>query len=156
SLRDETSATRGTRILAKDMVQIRSALAATQAMQLRQLPAPLGVGKQQYIGGVGTLPINTQGGYGIKSVGGTPQLCITEVYVRWDNKPPKPSGVGGEINDSLYMAVELYNPFSVPVTIDQNWRIVAGSRQAGAPTKVVKDIVTFPAGGFTVDPEHYA
>jgi hypothetical protein len=114
----------------KDMVQLRAAAAAVQAMQMRQLPDPT-KGKKPYA----RTDIRTENGYQLKMFGTTPQPFITEVFVWYDALSTDSSG---QYNVAPYIAIELYNPFDDDIDIS-NLKIKHWHREPGMPTKTLQD-----------------
>jgi hypothetical protein len=136
SIRDPLGSVNRQIIPSRDMVQLRAAAAAVQAMQMRQLPDAT-KGKAPY-----STPTNirTQNGYDLRMFGTTPQPFITEVFAWYDAKSKDSSD---HVNRAPYVAIELFNPFDYDIDIS-NLKIKYWHREAGVPTKTLMDTgITF-------------
>jgi len=126
----------------KQMLVLRSAIAAVNTIALEQLPtAPPPVRKiTLYATGTAT-PVFKATLFGIK-----PQPFLTEVYANNDPYYADPTDTVGA-NPQGYIALELYNPYTAVLDIG-NWQIWAMDRTAtgyvGTTTPVL--VATVPAG----------
>jgi hypothetical protein len=120
---------------AYNMLQLRSALAAVNAMDLRDsdndvTSRTIRLTTDSTSGGAAGL-------YDVTVYGSERQPYITEVLVD--------TGAGA---GQGYIAIELYNPYPYPIVVD-NWRLVAVDRDiATPPDRTVTDLLggTAPAG----------
>ena len=120
-------------------VLLRAAIAATQAEQLRRLGTVLSAAAAQYPDVVHRiqLPLNNYSGGSNVNVtifgyNPTQQVYITEIYGQSDYQEHDPNDPSNSVNAGGFVAVELFNPHSCPVTMDANWHIWAVDRATAA------------------------
>lgn len=116
----------------QDMVLLRSAMAAVQTMQLRgpdgtdpSNPVEQPVVYERIHGLLqGKFP-----GYEARVTvfGASPQPFITEIFA-WRDIKTKDEVGGGDANMVPYVAIELYNPYPVPITLTDKFKIATVDR----------------------------
>lgn len=126
-------------------IQLRAALAAVNAIALRS-------GFQDIVSR--TVPLRaTVGGATVQVAARVyscaPQPFITEVYA--DNDTAQSPGEGFQPNPSGYVAIELYNPYAMPIDLT-NWWIGVLPRDSGESSTYPSLQFSASAGPFT-DPE---
>jgi hypothetical protein len=130
-LRDMRAPAFGTYMEPKDVLTLRAALAAANAVNMRHpnpydLPHPI------------SIPVWTDGTHHTASTdiqfnvyGARPQPFITEVFANTD---PDPNNVNPNVSNPLpnpngYVAIELYNPFNQDISL-MNWTLAVIDRHA--------------------------
>jgi len=99
----------------------------------------------------------------IRVFSNAPQPFITEVYVdNYNGTPPAAAG-GAPANPNGYIAIELFNPYSVSITLT-NWQLAYINRPTGAVTPAVYPNLTLmpvpltpvtPLPTITIQPHSY-
>jgi DNA uptake protein ComE-like DNA-binding protein len=138
------------RLAPPQQLLLRAALAATNAMDLRDpdpFPTPQVVRLTARIDDVDT-PVD------VTLYGGEPQPFLTEVYAHTD-VATTPSGASGP-NQRGYVAIELFNPYSVAIPLDNTWRLatIERRRAGGAVTTAlpIAQLYAFPSASAPVVP----
>jgi hypothetical protein len=136
-------------------LQLRAAIAAVQTKQIRNGNDP----QVQTIALPLTGPAGTPSAVQVTIFGTSPQPFITEVYAATNIDT---AGVTADKNDAAYVAIELYNPYSVAIQIDPaSWRIVAVDRtratwQGSFTQTDLSTTVIGPLPSITINPNDYA
>jgi hypothetical protein len=136
---------------------MRAAIAAVQAMQIRAegISAAAAPATFQQI----TLPVTGPTGknqsVNVTVYGNQPQPFITEVYAQTDTFNQE-NGLGP--NPDGYMAIELYNPYSQDIKLDNSYDIIAVQKSTGTgpypltitPVYTFDGSITVPKNNFVV------
>lgn len=147
----------------REMMRLRSAMAAVQTLQLRDPTADIYKDVPfDLIEGPPSAPTKTTS-IAIRIFGAKPQPFINEIFAWTDIATANTQGPGGgQPNTVPYVAIELYNPYNVDVVLDSSYRIATIDRSTamyvytpGTPTTLTtlytfNTPVTIPANGYLV------
>ncbi|HYO10569.1 MAG TPA: hypothetical protein VER17_16495 [Tepidisphaeraceae bacterium] len=125
------------RLAPDQMVLLRAAIAAVNAEDMRDNDSDVTAREVQLKAWVGGVELPVQ----VVVYGTEPQPFITEVYVNTDTIRPAPAAATP--NPNGYVAIELYNPYPVPINLT-NWALARVNRQNGRPTPDLNDGTTNP------------
>lgn len=130
----------GERLTPSEVLQLRTALAAVNAMDIRDSDTNV-TGRQITTYDFTTTPPTPL--HVISVFGSEMQPYITEVYYNNDNVNPGTVGAGGGPNPAGYVAIELYNPYPVDINLG-NWSIGLIDRAAAStyPKTITPVLVT--------------
>ena len=137
------------------MVLLRSAIAATNAIDIRDSDGMTGT---QKTGNTTTKiielnPTSTGAKYNVRIYGNEAQPFITEVFANTDTITED-----GTMKKNIkgFIAVELFNPYSVPIKL-KNYKLAVAKRKSGSPLTLTAintgtdlNAITIPANGFVV------
>lgn len=134
----------------REMALYRSAAAATQTIQMRDLGPT-----KQYYQDI-SLPLAGHNPVTVRLWGATPQPFLTEFFVWTGLKIPQNAvGDPGNIttNSQPYVAIELYNPYSTDIVLDAQWLILYRNRTGATyptPAPTLNKLIDFGANTKTI------